>query len=114
MGEEERSRGFTWQSVVTPPLHVQRAQIQSHMLHKLEQPLPQSIHQHVVLCVQFSRTPNQTTQQRVNSTWGEQKVPIVVPQSVTQVLPRLSLLHSPSKTTLQGVKKALYRETLGN
>lgn len=43
------------------------------MLHKLEQPLPQSVHHHVVLCVQFSRTPDQTTQQRVNPTWGGQK-----------------------------------------
>lgn len=40
------------------------------MLHKLEQPLPQSIHHHVVLCVQLSRTPDQTTQQRVNPTCG--------------------------------------------
>lgn len=53
----------------TSPLHVEGAQVQSQMEHKLEQPLPQSIHHHVILCVQFSRTGNQTTQQGVDATW---------------------------------------------
>lgn len=53
----------------TSPLHVERAQVQSQIEHKLEQLLPQSIHHHVILCVQFSGTANQTTQQRVNAAW---------------------------------------------
>lgn len=53
----------------TSPLHIERAQVQSQIEHKLEQPLPQSIHHHVILCVQFSGTANQTTQQRVNAAW---------------------------------------------
>lgn len=65
--------GFTWQPVVTPTLHVQSAQIHSHVLHELEELLPQSIHHHVVLGAQLSRTSNQTTQQRVDSTWGRAK-----------------------------------------
>ncbi len=59
--------------MVTSPRHIERAQVQSHMLHKLEQLLPQSIHHHVVLSVQFSRTEDQTTDQRVNATWGGKK-----------------------------------------
>lgn len=63
----------------TSPLHVQRAQIQSQMLHKLEQPLPQSIHHHVILSVQFRGTADQTTEQRVNATWrGKIKIRVTV------------------------------------
>lgn len=57
--------------MVTSPLHVERSQVQSQVLHKLEQPLPQSIDHHVILSVQFSGTTNQTPQQRVNATWRE-------------------------------------------
>lgn len=57
--------------MVTSPLHVERPQVQSQVLHKLEQPLPQSIHQHVILSVQFSGTADQTTDQGVNATWRD-------------------------------------------
>lgn len=63
------SECFTRQAVVPSPLHVERAQVQSQMHNKLEQPLPEGVHHHVILSVQFSRTVDQTTEQRVDATW---------------------------------------------
>lgn len=85
------------------------------MLHKLEQPFPQSIHHHVILGVQFSRTSDQTAQQRVNATWrGQIQIRLIVYDRVADKLYHFSLFCSPSKTILQGEKKALNKETLGN
>lgn len=101
--------------MVTSPLHVERAQVQSQMHHKLEQPLPQSIHHHVILSVQFSRTADQTTEQRVNATWRDQiKVRVTDGDRVTDKLLPFCLYNSPSNMILQGVKKALNKGTLGN
>lgn len=54
------SEECTREAVVSPSLHVERAQVQSQMLHKLKQPLPQSVHHHVILRIQFSRSTDQT------------------------------------------------------
>lgn len=79
-----RQGGCTGQTVVTPPLHVESGQIQRDVLHKLEQPLSQSIHHHVILCVQLSWTADQTPQQRVNPTCrGGESISVIVQELVT-------------------------------
>jgi len=57
--------------MIASPLHVERAQIQSQMLHKLEQLFSQSVNHHVILGGQFSGAAHETTKHRVNSTWRE-------------------------------------------
>lgn len=63
----------TRQAMITSPLHVERTQVRSQLLHKLKQPVPQSLHHHVILSVQLGRTAEQTPQQRVNTSWRKKK-----------------------------------------
>lgn len=58
----------TRQAMVTSPLHVEGAQVQSQVLYELEKFLPQSVHHHVILGVQLSRPTHQTSDQRVDTT----------------------------------------------
>lgn len=100
----------TRQAVITTALHVEGGEVQSQMLDELEQPVPYSLDHHAILGVQFSRTADQTPQQRVNSTWNKTRNR---EEDISRHESSRFLRSSPSKTTLQGVKKALYRETLG-
>lgn len=62
----------TRQAVVASSLHVERAQVQSHVHHELEEPLPQGVHHHVVLGVQLGWTSDQTPQQGVDASCRRQ------------------------------------------
>lgn len=106
----ETSGVGTGYAVITTALHVERSQILSQALHKLEQPLPHSVDQHVVLGVQLSRTADQTTQKRVNPTCSKTTNH---KDDISSQNASLPLCGSPSKTTLQGVKKDMNRGTLG-
>lgn len=99
----------TRQPVITTALHVEGGQVQSQVLDELEQPVPDSVDHHSILGVQFSRTADQTAQQRVDSAWNKTRNR----KDTSRQDSSLSLRSSPSKMILQGVKKALNRGTLG-
>ena len=58
----------TRQAMVASTLHVEGAQVQSQVFYKLEESLPHSVHQHVILGVQLCWATHQTTDQRVDTT----------------------------------------------